>query len=64
MTPDKVDSVIHPSTPNDSTLSFSELKIGSESSQKLKKHLDSYSKFGKIISNQTKLKPTFTKSTK
>ena len=51
MTPDKVDSVIHPSTPNDSTLSFSELKIGSESSQKLKKHLDSYSKFGKIMSN-------------
>ena len=32
LTPDKVDSVIHPSTPNDSTLSFSELKIGSESS--------------------------------
>ena len=32
LTPDKVDSVIHPSTPNDSSLSFSELKIGSESS--------------------------------
>ncbi len=32
ITPDKVDSVVHPSTPNDSSLNFSELKTGSGSS--------------------------------